>query len=888
MATNFVMRQMNRVDLPKSLTELIFISSTSDNSIHLNNETRSITSAEEVELINLTHDHEKPLLKIPFIFDRVILRFSSLRLESLKCILTSSKDSSTFLISAYEIKLPLNNNYTGTIKIEIVDGNERILKFKFYREPFSIFQPSGTNSRTILANERKLSNPSHPIDTTIALSENPFPIPMIDGPLFRETVNYYEQLAPIILKKLQSPMDKMNNLDQNLRSLESSKLQMLETLKDFRKGFLPSGSKNNLVYAKFDSFETKSMESDLTYQFLQSLRQSNGEIKSDPTVLKSLQNFGSVKKNFEEESKKFYDWLSKLMSSGKAKDEKLLNKMKNFEISQIEYFNYLYDSITPMLLVLVDSTSKFSKEYKKNRLQREDAIRKIKDCNSMDEYTKLMQNYSKITIAGSTLLLIDPSSSYKLYSNKLPLKAGLLFVHGGQGKSGWHKQWLVLLNGKLYEYMDWRRGAELRNSPLDISLCNVKLLDFNDHKNNVDIGLRKNCFRVINAQGIEHVFQAFTSEDANEWVKVLIDAGQMVTLNKPLKQRSRVENNSTRSEHNENLEVIHDKVSGENTLKLNRPRIRRVSSVSLSLLNVVRTIDPSNCVCADCGSTDQVEWISLNLLVVFCIKCSSAHRGLGTSVSKVRSLTLDSFAGEHRVLVCHINNASVNSVYESKLLPSSKPNPESNHEARLEFITNKYMKKQFISDKTRINASNTLLEGVKHDNIQKVLEGIAGGGNVNKKFYYTPNSTESSSASIISKQSASNNRSEITFLEYSLLHPSVLDGREVFDIAELLTLNGCDIGTQVRPGSLLDENAKRWWQIRIDKINGTNTQTPKTSSNQMKQNSPNNDGRTSISSGRPLLPLTTNHRKLSPSSKPKIKGPREGFSIFKKKIKNLE
>ena len=37
----------------------------------------------------------------------------------------------------------------------------------------------------------------------------------------------------------------------------------------------------------------------------------------------------------------------------------------------------------------------------------------------------------------------------------------------------------------------------------------------------------------------------------------------------------------------------------------------------------------------------MVEWASLNLGIVLCIKCSGTHRSMGVHVSKVRSLNLD-------------------------------------------------------------------------------------------------------------------------------------------------------------------------------------------------------------------------------------------------------
>ena len=46
--------------------------------------------------------------------------------------------------------------------------------------------------------------------------------------------------------------------------------------------------------------------------------------------------------------------------------------------------------------------------------------------------------------------------------------------------------------------------------------------------------------------------------------------------------------------------------------------------------------------CADCGAANP-EWASVNLCVPLCLECAGCHRSMGTHVSKVRSLVLDSW-----------------------------------------------------------------------------------------------------------------------------------------------------------------------------------------------------------------------------------------------------
>lgn len=911
--SDLVLKELSPRLVPNLLSQFSFVSSTSENKIILNLRNKTITSSSNVELIQLsvnTDSHSDFVIKIPYTYDRILINLTDtidLSNNALKCNLTSKKISSSFQIDALDIKLPLNNHYTDLVSFTMAYENKDILDFIFYREPPDSFsskdsQPSTNKiSDTNHLSVKKSSSNSDTKKSSFA-NENPFPIPMPDGPLFRESINVYEQLAPSILNQLLYSMDKINGLDQSVKNLDNAKLSLLNTLKEFKSEYLRLVPTGDLVYSKFDH-NNDTFNTNQANDFLKALRHSTAETKIDFVALKSLQNFNSSKKNFEDESKKFYDWLSKLMGSGKSKDEKLLLKMKNFEIIKMEYFNFLYDTVTPMLLVLLQPNSLLSKQYWSNRPMREQAIKDMQNCTSMEEFSYLMSKYSIAKPSQRSLLLVDPNSSYKF--DGAHLKTGLLFVFGGKGKSGWHKQWLVLRNGKLYEYMDWRKGAELRNDPIDVSLCNIKMLDSNDHRqNNIDIGSRKNCFRVINAQGVEHVFQAFTPEGANEWVKALFEAGQMIAFNK---QKS-TERLPKLNPNSSGLKQIRDMNNSNSSVRKNSkghayPRMRRVSSVSTSLLHVVQRADPANIHCADCGSKEQVEWISLNLLVIFCIRCSSAHRALGTSVSKVRSLMLDSFAGEHRVLVHHISNSSINSVYEAKLQKSEKPTPECSNEKRLEFITNKYSKKLYVSDLNKQDAQHILLEGVRDDCVSKVIEGIAGGADVNKKIIYHTDSAESSS--IVSENDDTKNNIEISYLEYALLHPSILDGNEVFDVAELLVLNGCDVGTQIRPDCLIDSRATKWWQERIDRINGSGSvsvkkenQSISTSSQSYNSNTPvaplkkqtfGINPRRSLSGNRPLISTNTQNKKFFTSgSKNKIKSPKEGFNLFKKKIKNLE
>ncbi|KAL0073118.1 hypothetical protein F4703DRAFT_1899680 [Phycomyces blakesleeanus] len=78
----------------------------------------------------------------------------------------------------------------------------------------------------------------------------------------------------------------------------------------------------------------------------------------------------------------------------------------------------------------------------------------------------------------------------------------------------------------------------------------------------------------------------------------------------------------------------------------------RHARVANTLLNEKHTIilkdllsQSANMTCADCGKKDP-RWASWNLGIFVCIQCSGIHRSLGTHISKVKSVDLDTWVPE--------------------------------------------------------------------------------------------------------------------------------------------------------------------------------------------------------------------------------------------------
>ncbi|KAH7306379.1 hypothetical protein KP509_22G008500 [Ceratopteris richardii] len=104
---------------------------------------------------------------------------------------------------------------------------------------------------------------------------------------------------------------------------------------------------------------------------------------------------------------------------------------------------------------------------------------------------------------------------------------------------------------------------------------------------------------------------------------------------------------------------------------------------------------PENRVCADCRGKAP-RWASVNLGVFICIQCSGIHRSLGVHISKVRSVTLDTWLPEQVAFMEGMGNAKANAFWEAEL-PNSFKHPAENDRGGLEaFIRSKYVARRWV------------------------------------------------------------------------------------------------------------------------------------------------------------------------------------------------
>jgi len=423
----------------------------------------------------------------------------------------------------------------------------------------------------------------------------------------------------------------------------------------------------------------------------------------------------------------------------------------------------------------------------------------------------------------------------------------------GITKPGWHKFWIVLDQGRLSEYVNWKEKLDLHMEPIDLRMASVREARNSD---------RRFCFEVITPQ-FTRVYQAPSEEDMKFWIAAINNALQSAFENRITVHPSSPspspspQSSSTRKDIAAVLTGKSSSFSGHRQISnpnrneaakaVNRhattgdkPAYKRENSSEpepSALLQRIRSADEGNKVCADCGSDSKVDWCSINLGVLLCIECSGIHRSLGTHISKVRSLTLDTsvFTPDIIEILLLIGNRVSNMLWEAKLDRFLKPSPHSTREQRLHFISAKYSDRTYVqSTLTQQAPDDHLLTSIKRNDIQNVLHALALRANPNAKdrsrnthtvFLALAAADPASPAGMggfSHSQSASISSLSRLPVNGTPGRPST-PTRKPFAVAELLLQNGAELPSEPGPFPLSD-SAKMYMEFKNDQKLGKHQQ----------------------------------------------------------------
>lgn len=261
----------------------------------------------------------------------------------------------------------------------------------------------------------------------------------------------------------------------------------------------------------------------------------------------------------------------------------------------------------------------------------------------------------------------DPSTN-----NGIGLE-GYLFKRTSNAFKTWNRRWFIIQNGQLV-YRKRSKDEMKTVMEEDLRLCTVKPAQESE---------RRFCFEVLSPSKT-HMLQADSQESYDCWITALQSGISHALNHQPTRDEDHALATNDRKTATESTLTTLSKHSANPVPKPPRAHIQLLSIAGNEL-------------CCDCRAPSP-SWASINLGITLCIECSGIHRSLGVHVSKVRSLTLDSWEPEILKVMAELGNTVINSVYEARVDESiaARATADSSRSLREAWIKAKYVSRAFV------------------------------------------------------------------------------------------------------------------------------------------------------------------------------------------------
>ncbi|KAK2179024.1 hypothetical protein NP493_518g01000 [Ridgeia piscesae] len=253
---------------------------------------------------------------------------------------------------------------------------------------------------------------------------------------------------------------------------------------------------------------------------------------------------------------------------------------------------------------------------------------------------------------------------------------GYLFKRTSNAFKSWVRRWFTIENNQLVYRK--RTKDSLTVMEEDLRLCTVRPL--------VEIE-RRFCFEVLSPSR-SHILQADSEADYHAWMNA-IQAGVSTAYNNHQSVDKAPDGHS-------DTQSGDSSASGDSQAKVQAALPPSYESEKFSRMSQILSV-AGNSECCDCGSGEP-RWASINLGITLCIECSGIHRSFGVHMSKVRSLTLDSWEQELLKVMLELGNSVINQIYEANVDENAfkRATPHCNREVREAWIRAKYIDRAFV------------------------------------------------------------------------------------------------------------------------------------------------------------------------------------------------